>query len=164
MFWNWTANKRLSSKNLNGFKTAYKSVTEDRGGTTLLADSELLFAVGANETWGFQFNIFFADTLTGDFKCAIVAPTGTTCAWGAIGGNTGTITQLENTGTDNGITTATSRSVGASSSTQLLPLYGTAFVGATAGNVTLYWSMATVDGANTASIRKGAHLFAYRLD
>jgi hypothetical protein len=164
MFWNWTTGRRATPENLNGFKTAYKIVAEDRGGTTLTLDTDLFFTIQPLEIWSFQFNIFAQCTGTGDVKLSIGFPAGGACAWGALGGNLTTSTQYEYLGTEVSVSATTTRIIGMTGSPQLVPLIGTVFNGSTAGNVSLYWAMNALDGVNTASIRKGSNLIATRLE
>lgn len=164
MFWNWPTGKRLTPENLNGFKTAYKSVAEDRGGTTLTVDTDLFFTVQPLEIWSFQFNVFAQCTTVGDIKISIGFPTGAACAWGMLGGNIGTSTSFENFGTESATSASTTRTAAMGGSPQLLPVVGTIFNSTNAGSVSLYWSMNALDGANTASIRKGSNVIAVRLD
>lgn len=163
MFWNWSVGKKFTPANLNFVKTAYKSATEDRSGTTLGSDAEMRFDVGANETWAFTFNILAQCTTVGDFKVSVAFPSGGVCPWSVTGLNSGS-TAYESLGNDTPTSASTVRIVGMSGSPNLVPLVGTLFNGATSGTVILYWSMNTTDGSNTASVRKGSHLIATRLD
>lgn len=164
MFWNWSVGKKFTPANLNAFKSAYKSSTEDRSSTTLALDSEMQFAMGANETWAFEMHIFSAGTGTTDIKYSIGFPTGAVCPWGALGGGTASLSAYSSNANDTPTSASTTRAVGMDGTTQLEIIKGTVFNGSTAGSLILYWAPNATDGANTASVRKGSHLIATRLD
>lgn len=163
-FWNWVVGKKITPERLNAFKTAYKSTAEDRGGTTLLADADLLFAVGGNETWAFTFNLYAQCTAAGDFKLSVAFPASAAITWTAIGGGVASDTAYSNNGFDAPVSASSSRSIGMGGSPQHVIVEGTIFTGSTAGNVQLYWCMNATDGTNTASLRRGSNLFARRLE
>jgi hypothetical protein len=163
-FWNWAVGKPFTPANLNAFKSAYKSGTEDRASTTLVIDSELQFAIGANETWAFTFNLISQGTATTDVKYSLGFPSGAVSPWAVIGGGSASVTAFTSNGFDTPTSASSTRAVGMDGSVYLSSLTGTVFNGATAGSVALYWATNATDGSNTASVRKGSHLIATRLD
>ena len=110
---------------------------------TTLQNSELLFAVGANEVWQFEGILITSTGSTPDIKIAAVGPTGAVGSLAAIasaiGGN-GVYASSDQLGTAISLTTA---------STEFVRFWGAIHNGANAGNLTIQFAQNTSDASNT---------------
>ncbi len=141
-----------------GTLTKRKATTETLASSTVLQDdNELFFAVAANETWHFTFNLN-ADPGSGskDFKFAITAPSGATCVYGydSQGGATNSATGTSTCGTALQTTVSITGA-------RLWIISGTVANGSTAGNVTLQWAQA-LSSVTASSVFVGSDLRANR--
>jgi len=165
MFWNWTVGRRVNPANMNGIKTAYKTLDETvTNSATLQDDDDLLFSVGSNETWGFQFNLLYSGTTGGDFRVALTFPSGASCPWGKIGLNSSLAVDM--VGFDAPVSGASVFQLGGNGATNTMTaiLFGTCFNGSTAGSVRLQFAQGTAVAAEIARMRKGSNLIAVRFD
>jgi hypothetical protein len=124
--------------------------------TGMQADNSLTFAIGANETYTYQFNVNAVFGATGSFKYEVVAPSGATCNYSSHGMDTGG-------GSSEVINGAcgTDGQFGGADTTYHLQISGTVTTGATPGNVTLQWAQVTSNGTNT-TVKAGSSLNAFK--
>lgn len=134
-------------------KSADESLTSN---AVLQDDDELLFAIGANEIWVFQFNLLYTTLATPDIQLAVTAPTGATCDY--AGGGVDVASGAGSTACGGAIT------VTAGSATANDPLYlsGTIANGSTAGTVRLQWAQNT-SNSNATTVHRGSSLSAFRI-
>ena len=125
--------------------------------TTLQDDDELLFPVGANETWAFTIWLRYVSGATPDIKFTITVPSGASGDFRLIGRDS------------TGSAIAASQAAGATEvafgavSRETAIMQGTVRTGATPGNVTLQWAQNTSDGGNT-TVEADSVLMAWRVD
>lgn len=129
-------------------KTADESVTSS---ATLQDDDELLFAVGASETWAFEFYIFFTAHADGDLDLAISVPSGATVIYGNASDTSNTV----RTSSGGELFVAGITGVNAT-----VLVYGTIVNSTTAGDVQLRWAQSTSNGAAT-TILDNSYLLAW---
>ena len=131
--------------------------------TTLDADSELNFAIGASQKWVATWHLVAFSTVTsGDIKVAIAVPAGATVTYWVSYGATGASPETAQRMT---VKTAAGTAVGSG----LLANLPTAVVvraevsnGATPGSVQLQWAQNT-SNANATEVRAGSILEATRV-
>lgn len=146
-------------------KTSDESVSSS---TTLQADNELLFAVGANQTWEFDFNVHYLGNTTGDFRCGLKFPTSPTQVQYGIRGPATTATgDPDFVGDQNvrgGFTAdaVAGMPLGATTVQSWAQLKGFIRNGSNAGNVVLWWAQGTSDGTNT-TVKAGSWLVARQI-
>jgi hypothetical protein len=124
--------------------------TVNSGGTgATLVDSELEFAVAANEVWQFEGVILFTTAATPDIKFQATGPTGAVGAWGIVG-NAGTTVQGNRTvlGTEQAFTAFTAG---------IIRFWGAIHNGANAGTLAIQFAQNTADAANT-TILAGSYI------
>lgn len=141
------------------YKTADQSVTSS---TTLVNVTDLVFAIGASERWGYRFVIFYDATTGGDIKFAITAPAGVAdLRWGSgvtrgPGEGTWADATVSGSGTERGFA---GRGAGDIAS---LVIEGFVENGATGGSIQLQFAQNTSNG--TASIvKENSYLVAHQL-
>ena len=146
-------NCQLGQQSLDVRKSADESLTSD---AVLQDDDELLFAIGANETWIFQFNLMYTTLATPDIQFAVTAPTGATCDYAG-----GSIDMGDGAGST---TCGGAVAVVGGSATANSPLYvyGAIANGSTAGTVRLQWAQNT-SNSNATTIHRGSSLSAFRV-
>lgn len=135
--------------------------------TTLQADDELLFAVGANETWEFEFVVFYLGNTTGDFRCGLKFPTAPTrITYGLLGpAPTASGTPITGDIATQGNLTADAVSgiqFGADTVAGVVLAKGTIANAGNAGNVVLWWAQGTSDATNT-TVKAGSYVRATRI-
>lgn len=128
-----------------GMTLLVKSADETvNGSATLQNDDELLFAVGASETWQFEGVLFCTSGGTPNFKIAATGPSGsvgrlgvvvTSGAWSVEG-------DTEDLGTGISVTSPAGNPA-------VVHFYGAIANGANAGNLTIQWAQNTSDASNT---------------
>lgn len=146
-------------------KAADESVTSS---TAYQNDDELLFAIGASETWEFEFVIIFSGNTSGDIKCAINVPTGYTGgSLTGIGPNsasantTATMVMASRTST---LDDTNEYGFGATLTTEpwtTCILKGVVVNGVNAGNVQLRWAQLASNGTAT-TVKANSYLKAFR--
>jgi len=138
-------------------KSSDQTVTSS---TTLVNDSQLKFAVAANETYIFQAWLYtYAADATPDIKTTFTGPSGSTVFW-----SSSQVIFLAN-----GSTTLTVVAPGGTvgdffvdSNLRAIQLYGTISNGATAGDVQLQWAQNT-SSANGTTVRAGSSIFGIKV-
>lgn len=137
--------------------TVVKSADESRTNitdptATLTNDSELAFAIGANETWAFRF-IVSANAGTGpDIKFAVTAPGGATCDANLIDHEAAVSIANIACGVSTGLVTGTGLP-------DVYEITGTVRNGGTAGTVNLQWAQNTAN-ATATTVFAGSFLHA----
>jgi len=138
-------------------KSSDQTVTSS---TTLVNDSQLLFAVAANETYIFQAWLYtYAADGTPDIKVTFTGPAGSTVFWSSsqvifnAGGST-TLTVVAP-----GATTA---DLFVDSNLRAIQLYGTILNGGTAGNLQFQFAQNT-SSANGTSVKAGSSIFGIKV-
>lgn len=129
-------------------KTADESVTSS---ATLQNDDHLLLAIGANQTWIYEWVLFATGNSAGDLAINITKPAGATLLGGLHG------PALNSPGADGDMTTdaralddaSVDRKIGTTSITQISVIRAIVINGANAGNVTLQWCQVASNGAAT---------------
>lgn len=142
-------------------KTSDETVTSS---TTLQSDDELLFAVGAGETWLFNIYVLYDGPTAADIKLNLSVPASATYHVGGhsnIPGTAGNDSDLRN------LTTVSSGfdlafGTPGSSNPILLSLAGCVVVSSTAGDVVLQWAQNTSNGTATR-VWANSWLIAYRV-
>ncbi len=147
-------------------KSADESVTSD---TTLQNDNELLFAVGANETWSFEFTLFNTTGSPG-LQLRLMMPANSTSLMGFV-----EMKRKDDTssGEDGNIVISIVNFGGKDYSNQIshtwgntgtgyTRIFGTVIIGANAGNITLQWAQSSSSGT-TAAVLAGSYLTARRI-
>ena len=145
-----------------GFESTYvrkgsnESVTSS---TSLQDDDTLLFAIGANETWEYEFVVFANGSTAGDIKVAVDGPTGSAGTYG-----TPACMSLAATGAEadpaakvppaqGTAPTSVGYGCGTFASTNgPIIIKGLAINGGTAGNVVFRWAQNTSDGTATTVV------------
>lgn len=142
-------------------KVADETVTSS---TALQDDDELLFAIGASETWVMFAYLFVDGNTAGDLVVSLTGPAGATGAVGAIGTGT-TQTTFENSAFNNQAgafgATLPIGTVGAGNKT-LAFVVGSIVNSTTPGNVTLQWAQ-KVSSATATTVFAGSFLVATRI-
>jgi len=126
--------------------------------TSLQDDDELLWAMGANESWAFVCHLLFTGTAGGDFKIDWQGPTDFTCDynWGATF-NIGDTISLFGGGDESSGPAAT----GAAASKRQVNIMGSFETHGTAGNARLRWAENAATGNLT--VHEGSMLAAHRV-
>ena len=124
-------------------------------------DDDLLFAIGANEDWVFQFTIFCNSAIAADTKFAITVPgAGTFLIWG-VGqvylNNTAAITWVSPV-----TVSGTAKIIGGIGTNLQVVITGSVSNGANAGNVQLQWAQNTADVSDT-KVLAGSSLTAWEV-
>lgn len=138
-------------------KSSDQTVTSS---TTLVNDSQLKFAVAANETYIFQAWLYtYAADGTPDIKVTFTGPSGSTVLWSSsqvifnAGGST-TLTVVAAGGT--------TADLFVDSNLRAIQLYGTILNSSTAGDVQLQWAQNT-SSANGTSVKAGSSIFGIKV-
>jgi hypothetical protein len=131
-----------------------KSADQTVSGTALANDSQLVFQVGANETWVFRFDINGNSPAPADWKFATTAPAGSTCDISASDFEGATAQANIACGVASGL-------ISGSGADDPVWVSGTVTTGATAGTVTLQWAQFANSGTNT--VRSGSSMTAFRV-
>jgi hypothetical protein len=131
-------------------KTADQTVNNS---TTLVNDTHLLFAVGANEEWSFLLKVLLDGNGPADFKAFFTLPSGAdlqgrasfTTPAGAVGGDNFGVSAYETTPLP--ISGPGSPTMG--NGKLSLVLHAIVMVAGTAGNVQFQWAQNTADSSDT---------------
>lgn len=110
--------------------------------STLQDDDDLVFAIGANETWAYRFVVQANSSTAADLKFAVNAPAGAVCR-AAYSDPEGATAGAQY---DCGVATTL---ISGNSASDLYEITGSVTNGSTAGNVTLQWSQYTANTSNT---------------
>lgn len=138
-------------------KSSDQTVTSS---TTLVNDSQLKFAVAANETYIFQAWLYtYAADGTPDIKVTFTGPSGSTVLWSSsqVIFNAAAATTLTSVNTG-----GTSADLFVDANNRAIQLYGTILNGATAGDVQLQWAQNT-SSANGTSVKAGSSIFGIKV-
>ena len=138
-------------------KSSDQTVTSS---TTLVNDSQLKFAVAANETYIFQAWLYtYAADGTPDIKVTFTGPSGSTVFWSSsqVIFNAGGATTL--TVVSPGATTA---DLFVDANLRAIQLYGTILNGATAGDLQFQFAQNT-SSANGTSVKAGSSIFGIKV-
>lgn len=122
----------------------------------LQPDDELLFPIGANETWIFRVTTFGNSGTTPDFRFGATAPTGATCKYAGIDGE-GAVTTPQITTCGNAVAV-----LAGNGAYDVYELTGSVANGSTAGDVVFNWSQFTSNASNSI-IAAGSYLVAYKV-
>jgi hypothetical protein len=130
---------------------------------TLQNDDELLFAIGATETWTFEFVLFVVGITTNDFRVAVVGPAGSTGWYTAVrnvtgdpsSGNLG-INASANYATPAGFISQTAVGV-----TGMVLVKGLIRTTGTSGTVNLQWAQGTSSGTDV-TVEEDSYMEARR--
>lgn len=121
---------------------------------TFQNDDELTFPIGANENYTFRFVVNGNSATAPDFKFAVTAPSGATCAYGYQ--DVETAVSLAGLGC--GVTTGL---VTGNGTADVYEIVGSVRNGSTAGAVTLQWAQNTATASNTI-VYAGSFVDAFR--
>jgi len=145
-----------------GVVAVHKSADETVNNTsTLQNDDHILFAVGANEKWAFELQLFVIGNSTADFKMGWSVPSGATMRWFAGFGATAAGGDLHGLASGELLTESSTRDLYVNGTTHHT-LVGYVFNGATPGNVVLRWAQNTANASNT-TLERGTFLIAHLL-
>jgi hypothetical protein len=138
---------------IRAYKATDQTVTSS---TTLVNDSNLSFAIAANEVWQFEIDLYatFDGGAASGIKAAFTVPSGATLQW------VQTNTTAPQTTSGSSLVLATG---GGSVTTYMNKLIGQALNGATPGTVQLQWAQNTSNGTATA-VKAGSSLLATRMN
>jgi hypothetical protein len=142
-------------------KASNESVTSS---TTLQDDDELLFAIGASETWIAELTLYVTGNAAGDILVDITAPSGATGVWGGTG-LIRTATTDESGNRERALPSFGSGGVSfgvVTANVQTVRLYATIINSTNAGNVTLQWAQLASNGTATV-VNAGSCLRAHRV-
>lgn len=161
-YWTATAHASLTAEKLHVAinKALDESITSS---ATFQDDDHLSQAVGASETWLFEFHVMYEGTVAGDIRVAVNGPAGATVLYVAsgfpssIGTNVGDISKEGVNGFDAG------RVYGAVGVGSVVDIYikGRLVVGGTAGTFVLRWAQGTADATATI-VKAGSSLKMWR--
>lgn len=130
-------------------KSADETTTND---VTLTDDSELLFAILANEVWFVEVDLFIDSSSTPDFKACIAGPTGAT----------GRFMYIHAGGTPNHQDIGTGVALISTGWPNEMKLVCVVENGANAGNISVQWAQNTSNGATTG-VKVGSSLRAKKV-
>ncbi len=126
-------------------KTSNETATSD---TTLSDDAELLFAIGASETWVFEFFIIWRAHVDGDIKFTVTVPSGAAGDW-VLSAQTGTAGDNPTYRGNVAFGTQISQIVDSTNQKRGAYIWGTVRNSTTAGNITLQWAQNSSSGTGT---------------
>jgi hypothetical protein len=132
-----------------------KTADETYNGTAFQADDELLFNVGANETWIYRFMIQGNSPATDDFKFSISAPTSSTCDVSIVDGEGAVSVGNLACGASSGL-------IAGNGTADFYEVVGSIVTSGTAGVVRLDWAENGGAGA-VSTIFAGSSLVAYKV-
>lgn len=156
---NWTTLEGVANGALTVVKSADESVTSS---TSPQDDDELKFTIGANETWKFEFVVFWwAANSTPDLKVKLNGPASFSnlrahCSFWNVDAQT---TSVGAWLTDYTMTASTNH---AAAPDTLLIIRGSVVNGATAGTFVFQWAQMT-SSATATTVRKGSYLVASKV-
>ncbi len=122
-------------------------------------DSELLFAVGANEIWFYTIIGGFTTTVNADFKFSLVTPGGTGLLQYMFMSSTTALLRLDTVA----VNTPTSIIVAGAAGDEAFRIDGYAATAGAGGNVQFQWCQNTSHG-DTTTIHQHTHIVAQRYD
>lgn len=142
--------------NINGDRTmVIKGSNSTRStantGSTLTADPHLTAPVLASTTYKFDIMVYHRSPTAADIKFSLDFPAGSSITWGAVR----MVTSATLTGDfDAGVYIAPTAQVsaisaGGTATDQMTLIQGTIVVGATPGNLTLWWAQDTANASDT---------------
>ena len=140
-------------------KAADETVTNS---TTLQDDDHLLFTVGANETWAFEFTIFAEATSAADVKTALTVPAGAALIAGQIAEQFTSAATTPSTSLTSGAAFLNGGTSGGVGVPTCIVIRGSVANGATAGNVTLQWAQ-NAASATPAKVYAGSYVVCRRV-
>jgi hypothetical protein len=171
----WSVGETLTAANFNtnirdnvnylNWQHKYKASDQTVTVTTLTNDSDLFFAVAANERWFVECSLLIDSNATADFNSSFTVPAGATMKWGAL--DTGSSTQWVYTT----VTVPTALADAGGTKAVQSPAAGTIWglilrgivqVGGTAGNVQLQWAQNAGPSGSTI-VKAGSLLIAHRV-
>jgi hypothetical protein len=132
-------------------KVVKPSNTSRTSTTTLAADPHMVIALEANTTYDFEIRAYWSGAAAGDISFAMAFPASSSVTWGGIR----LVVSASPTGdADFGIFIAPTSAVSAINAggvggDQMSLITGTVVVGATPGNLTLWWAQGTSSGTAT---------------
>lgn len=129
-------------------KTADQTVNNS---TTVVNDTELLFAVGANEVWVFDAFLLQNSGEISDIKLTFKVPSGGTVLFASTADGAGAYYDAG----DEYPVAGLARDV-------LIRLFGTVINGSTAGNIQLQWAQNTQNASNT-KLLANSYIIAHRV-
>lgn len=136
---------------LSGLAFARKTVDESITSSTATQDDDhLSIAVGANETWEADFELYCsAGSSTPDINISFNAPTGAAGRWGVTGPDPAATTSIVQTVFRSSAVFGTGAGFDFGLTTAVAPIRATVLIrnGATAGNLTLRWAQSVSDAA-----------------
>lgn len=139
--------------------TKYKGADETvNNSSALQADDDLVFAVGAQETWVVEYFIIYSSATTADMLFDIQTPTGTSGFGSVLGRDTG--------GTESVFISLNQDESwilgGNGAASTLAHIKITLIIGNTPGNVTFRWAQNAAEVSNT-NVKTGSNLIAQRV-
>lgn len=130
----------------------YKSSTQTVVNSVLTADSELLFPVGVNESWGMRALIAWKSGVTPDIKYTFLAPAGMTGYF------------VDDDANQDSFSPSTITVLAGSTNDKLVGINGIFVNGSVAGNIRLHWAQNVDTPSSVATVYKGSHIMAFRLN
>ena len=121
--------------------------------TTLQNDDDLLFAMGADETWAFLIFVRHNGGTTPDFSVAITVPTGGSVTWHSARESSGG-SHINQAIAVSGHT----RDFAGKGADNALVITGTARTGGTSGNLQLQWAQQTADASDSKFLARSVLL------
>lgn len=119
-------------------KASDETVNSGGTGSTLQDDDDLLWAVGINEEWAFDFYLKITSGLTPDIKFQFSAPTNATVDAVVVSGTA-----------QGSASEAAPAVIGTIDADEMVHIHGVALTGNTAGNVVLQWAQNVSDAGDT---------------
>lgn len=158
----------INSGLLGTFRFARKASDEAvTNSTTFQDDDALLFAVGANETWVFEFVCFVNGPTAADWKAQLSVPAGV--SGGAAGTDGPAFSVTDNNGSGSWAAIGgtsfgpfTFLGLGGTTKPTMLLFKGVILNGATAGNVTLQWAQNSAN-ATAVTVMANSYVVATRV-
>lgn len=156
-----------TSGTLGGASFVVKTMDESVSNSTALqSDDELVFGIGANETWLVEFFILNTGSTTGDFQACVNVPSGATGYWAVQSALVTTATannalNVQAWTTDLSDTCAFA--VGTVTGVQTVNTWRAYVVNSSnAGSITLRWAQLSTNGTATV-VEAGSYLMATRI-
>lgn len=141
-----------------GHKAVRKAADETlNDNATMQADDELLFAIGANETWVGRVVAFLAGSGAADFKVDITVPAGATVTYGGHHARAADTVMVST-----GVATAGDTDLTAINAASVLTVEFSVANGATPGNVNFRWAQNAATVADS-TVKAGSYLETHRI-
>lgn len=138
-----------SANQLTVIKAAPETVTNS---AALQNDNELLFPIGANESWAFRFVVQANAGTQPDIQFAVTAPTGATCTVGVLDAEGAVAVGNLGCGVTSGLVTG-------NGTADVYEITGSVTNGTTPGNVTLQWAQNAAN-ATATTVYAGSYVVA----